>query len=72
MIPPDNRIPATIITGFLGSGKVRTLNPVFDANEPSIDSFLYGARALLLGAVQCPPSIDAHGLTVMRFDVCKN
>lgn len=22
MIPPDNRIPATIITGFLGSGKV--------------------------------------------------
>lgn len=22
-IPPDNRIPATIITGFLGSGKVR-------------------------------------------------
>lgn len=21
-IPPDNRIPATIITGFLGSGKV--------------------------------------------------
>jgi len=35
MIPPDNRIPATIITGFLGSGKVRTLNPVFDANEPS-------------------------------------
>jgi hypothetical protein len=23
MIPPDNRIPATIITGFLGSGKVR-------------------------------------------------
>ena len=46
MIPPDNRIPATIITGFLGSGKVRALNPVFDANEPSIDSFLYGARAL--------------------------
>jgi len=38
MIPPDNRIPATIITGFLGSGKVRTLNPVFDANEPSIDA----------------------------------
>ena len=35
MIPPDNRIPATIITGFLGSGKVRALNPVFDANEPS-------------------------------------
>jgi len=22
VIPPDNRIPATIITGFLGSGKV--------------------------------------------------
>jgi len=22
LIPPDNRIPATIITGFLGSGKV--------------------------------------------------
>jgi hypothetical protein len=28
MIPPDNRIPATIITGFLGSGKVRTVVPV--------------------------------------------
>ncbi|GJN22483.1 hypothetical protein PR202_gb10048 [Eleusine coracana subsp. coracana] len=27
MIPPDNRIPATIITGFLGSGKVRALIP---------------------------------------------
>lgn len=26
MIPPDNRIPATIITGFLGSGKVRLKN----------------------------------------------
>lgn len=24
-IPPDDRIPATIITGFLGSGKVRVL-----------------------------------------------
>lgn len=24
-IPPDNRIPATIITGFLGSGKVSSL-----------------------------------------------
>lgn len=23
MMPPDNRIPATIITGFLGSGKVQ-------------------------------------------------
>jgi hypothetical protein len=23
MIEPDNRIPATIITGFLGSGKVQ-------------------------------------------------
>jgi G3E family GTPase len=31
MIPPDNRIPATIITGFLGSGKVRALNTVFNA-----------------------------------------
>jgi len=27
VIPPDNRIPATIITGFLGSGKVSILFP---------------------------------------------
>jgi hypothetical protein len=27
LIPPDNRIPATIITGFLGSGKVRVRLP---------------------------------------------
>lgn len=26
VIPPDNRIPATIITGFLGSGKVTYLH----------------------------------------------
>lgn len=38
MIPPDNRIPATIITGFLGSGKVSALIPVasFNANESAI------------------------------------
>jgi hypothetical protein len=29
VIPPDNRIPATIITGFLGSGKVSLSSLVF-------------------------------------------
>lgn len=30
VIPPDNRIPATIITGFLGSGKVSiSISPFF-------------------------------------------
>lgn len=30
LIPPDNRIPATIITGFLGSGKVSiSISPFF-------------------------------------------
>ena len=38
-IPPDDRIPATIITGFLGSGKVHSLCALMHYNLLPIFSY---------------------------------
>lgn len=66
-IPPDNRIPATIITGFLGSGKVFSVFPI----NLCVLMFCYWPTFVFLSVSRlCFSSF--RKLNLMRTCVCHN
>jgi hypothetical protein len=59
-LSPDNRVPATVVTGFLGSGKVRFVSLSMERISSRF-SFLYA----MFG---CAISVAKQGISVLRIE----